>query len=163
MTKSISDYKTAYDYADNYGKMPELEKALKKVKKDLSTIEHEVYTQTRLINERYVGYKMLQEAMYDVEAKEWQGTDDDECKKVSGKCYEIWHSIHGDTAEFLKKQCIEHARKLVIAEDKRIEKAKERDSIWTKQCEERRKGHKAWEKHQETLKNKEENSEKEAA
>jgi len=159
MKKLISEYTTAYEYADDYGKMPELEKACKKVKEELSTIEHEVYTQTRLINERYVGYKLLHEAMYDVEAKEWQGNDDDECKKISGECYEIWHSIHGDNAEFLKKQCIEHARKLVIAEDKRLEKEKQRDSIWTKQCEERRKGHKVWDEYQE--KNKKEEAKKE--
>tara|TARA_R100001443_G_C3245115_1_gene151769 strand:+ start:45 stop:533 length:489 start_codon:yes stop_codon:yes gene_type:complete len=160
--KTISEYKTAYEYADHHGKMPELEKAYDKVKEELSKIEHEVYTQTRLINERYVGYKMLQEVMYDIEARNWQGDDDDEVKKISGECYEIWHSIHGDNAEFLKKQCIEHARKLVVAEDQRLEKEKERDAIWTKQCEERKKGHKVWDEYQEEKRKKEESKKEES-
>jgi hypothetical protein len=54
----------------------------------------------------------------------------------------------------MQKAGIEHARKLVIAEDKRIKAEKDRAAIWDKEWKERAKGRDEWNEYQE--KNKEE-------
>ena len=155
MKKLISDYETEYDYADHYGKVPEFDKQREKLRKTISELEHEIYTEMRLINERWHGYKLLKESSYESENKEWNGEDEDNCRKMTGDCFEIWHSIASDNAQFMQKAGIEHARKLVIAEDKRIKAEKDSKNIWDQEWKERAKGRDEWKKYQEKNKKEE--------
>ena len=149
MKKPISEYTTDYDYAEDYGKVPEFNKQREKLRKTISELEHQIYTEMRLINERWHGYKLLKESSYESENKEWNGEDDDNCRKITGDCFEIWHSIASDNAQFMQKAGIEHARKLVIAEDKRIKAEKDSKNIWDQEWKERAKGRAEWTKYQE--------------
>ena len=155
MKKPISEYTTDYDYAEDYGKVPEFNKQREKLRKTISELEHEIYTEMRLMNERWHGYKLLKESSYESENKEWNGEEDDECRKMTGECFEIWHSIANDNADFMQKAGIEHARKLVIAEDKRIKAEKDKADIWDKEWKERAKGREEWNKYQEKNKKEE--------
>ena len=157
MTKLISDYDTAYEYADDYGKVPQYSKKIEELDKQLRDLDHQIYTEVRLINQKWIGYNVLKESMYEAENKDWNGEADDECRKITGDCYEIWHSIHSENAEFMKKAAITHARQLVKAEDLRTQTQSERDKTWEKKWQEMKKGREVWEK------NKEKNSEKGAA
>ena len=51
MKKPISEYTTDYDYAEDYGKVPEFNKQREKLRKTISELEHEIYTEMRLMNE----------------------------------------------------------------------------------------------------------------
>jgi len=157
MTKSISDYATAHEYADSYGKVPLLEKKGEELRTYIKELEHEIYTEMRLLNERWHGYKILQESSYEAENKTWYESDDDEYRKITGECIELWHSSSRDNAEFLKKAAIDHARKLVIAEDKKVQADKDSKDNWDKQWNLKKKAREEWNNYQE------ENSEKEAA
>ena len=71
MKKPISEYTTDYDYAEDYGKVPKFNKQREKLRKTISELEHEIYTEMRLMNERWHGYKLLKESSYESENKEW--------------------------------------------------------------------------------------------
>ena len=155
MKKPISEYTTDYDYAEDYGKVPEFNKQREKLRKTISDLDHEIYTEMRLMNERWHGYKLLKESSYESENKDWNGEEDDECRKMTGDCFEIWHSIANANADFMQKAGIEHARKLVVADDKRIKAEKDSKNIWDKEWKERAKGRDEWNKYQEKNKKEE--------
>ena len=136
-------------------KLSELHIRRTELHKYIKDLDHQIYTELRLTNERWSGYRILMESSYESENKEWNGEEDDECRKMTGECFEIWHSIANDNADFMQKAGIEHARKLVIAEDKRIKAEKDSAAIWDNEWKERAKGRDEWNKYQEKNKKEE--------
>ena len=134
MKKLISEYTTDYDYAEDYGKVPEFNKQREKLRKTISELEHEIYTEMRLMNERWHGYKLLKESSYESENKEWNGEEDNECKKITGYCFELWHCLAVDNAEYIKKAALEHAKQAVTTQTKKEAAERELEQNWKDIC-----------------------------
>ena len=118
----------------NQTKLSQLKKKREELHKYIKDLDHQIYTELRLTNERWAGYRILKESSNEAEMKEWDGEEDNECRKITGDCYEIWQCVANDNAEYIKQAAIEHAKKAVTAQTK-IEAAKrELEQNWDEIC-----------------------------
>ena len=118
----------------NQTKLSQLKKKREELHKYIKDLDHQIYTELRLTNERWAGYRILKESSNEAEMKEWDGEEDNECRKITGDCYEIWQCVANDNAEYIKQAAIEHAKKAVTAQTK-IEAAKrELEQNWDDIC-----------------------------
>ena len=118
----------------NQTKLSQLKKKREELHKYIKDLDHQIYTELRLTNERWAGYRILKESSNEAEMKEWDGEEDNECRKITGDCYEIWQCVANDNAEYIKQAAIEQATKAVTAQTK-IEAAKrELEQNWDDIC-----------------------------
>jgi len=120
-------------------KLSELHIKRTELHKYIKDLDHQIYTELRLTNERWSGYKILMESSYESENKEWNGEEDNECKKITGYCFELWHCLAVDNAEYIKKAALEHAKQAVTTQTKKEAAERELEQNWKDICEEEKK------------------------
>tara|TARA_B100000902_G_scaffold106398_1_gene108283 strand:+ start:725 stop:1123 length:399 start_codon:yes stop_codon:yes gene_type:complete len=120
----------------NQTKLSQLKTKRTELHKYIKDLDHQIYTELRLTNERWTGYRILKESSYESENKEWNGEEDNECRKITGDCYEIWQCVANDNAEYMQKSAIEHAKKVVTAQTKKEGAERELEQNWKDICKE---------------------------
>jgi len=118
----------------NQTKLSQLKTKRTELHKYIKDLDHQIYTELRLTNERWAGYRILKESSNEAEMKEWDGEEDNECRKITGDCYEIWQCVANDNAEYMQKSAIEHAKQAVIAQTKKEGAERELEQNWNDIC-----------------------------
>ena len=85
--------------------------------------------------DRWSGYKILKESSGEAENKDWQGTENDQYRIITGECVEVWHCIAESNADHMKKAALEHAKKTVTAQTKLEKAERELEQNWKDICE----------------------------
>tara|TARA_R100001594_G_C3992642_1_gene252753 strand:+ start:139 stop:540 length:402 start_codon:yes stop_codon:yes gene_type:complete len=120
----------------NQTKLSQLKTKRTELHKYIKDLDHQIYTELRLTNERWTGYRILKESSNEAEMKEWNGEEDNECRKITGDCYEIWQCVANDNAEYIKQAAIEHAKKAVTAQMKLEVVKRDLEQNWKDICKE---------------------------
>ena len=121
----------------NQTKLSQLEKKRDELHKYIKDLDHQVYTEMRLLNDRWAGYKILRESSYEAEHKKWYGEEDESCKKMTGECFELWKGTAEANAEYIKEAAVEHAKKAVAAQTKLETAKRELEQNWSDICKEK--------------------------
>ncbi len=111
-------------------KLSELHIKRTELHKYIKDLDHQVYTEMRLLNDRWAGYKILRESSYEAEGKDWYGEESESCKKMTGEGFELWNGTAADNAEYLKKAAIEHAKKATTTQTKKEAAERELEQNW---------------------------------
>ena len=80
----------------------------------IKDLKHQISSELENVHDRWCGYKVLKESSCEAETQEWDGKEDDECRKITGECFEVWHCIAEENANYMAKAAMEHARKAVM-------------------------------------------------
>ena len=98
----------------NQTKLSELQTKRTELFESIKDLKHQISSELGNVHDRWCGYKVLKESSCEAETQEWDGKEDDECRKITGECFEVWHAIAEANANYMAKAAMEHARKAVM-------------------------------------------------
>ncbi len=98
----------------NQTKLSELQTKRTELFESIKDLKHQISSELENVHDRWCGYKVLKESSCEAETQEWDGKEDDECRKITGECFEVWHAIAEENANYMAKTALEHARKAVM-------------------------------------------------
>ena len=98
----------------NQTKLSELQTKRTELFESIKDLKHQISSELENVHDRWCGYKVLKESSCEAETQEWDGKEDDECRKITGECFEVWHCIAEENANYMAKAAMEHARKAVM-------------------------------------------------
>jgi len=123
----------------NQTKLSELEKKRDELHDYIKELNFVILGEMGTIYDRWSGYKILKESSCEAESKDWNGTEDNEYRMITGECVEVWHCIAESNADHMKKAAMEHAKKAVTAQTKLEAAERELEQNWKDICEEEKK------------------------
>ena len=98
----------------NQKNLSELQTERTELFESIKDLKHQISSELGNVHDRWCGYKVLKESSCEAESQEWDGKEDDGCRKITGECFEVWHAIAEENANYMAKAAMEHARKAVM-------------------------------------------------
>ena len=118
----------------NQTKPSELQTKRKELFEYIKDLKHQISSELGNVHDRWCGYKVLKESSCEAETQEWDGKEDDQSRKITGECFEVWHCIAEENANYMEKVAIEHARKAVTAHMKLEVTQRDLEQNWKDIC-----------------------------
>ena len=118
----------------NQTKLSQLKTKRTELHKYIKDLEHQISSELGNVHDRWCGYKVLKESSCEVEIQEWDGKEDDKCRKITGECFEVWHCIAEENANYMQKEAMGHAKKAVTAQTKLEAAQRELEQNWKDIC-----------------------------
>tara|TARA_B100001094_G_scaffold8710_1_gene7845 strand:- start:523 stop:921 length:399 start_codon:yes stop_codon:yes gene_type:complete len=118
----------------NQTKLSELEKRRDELHKYIKDLKYVILGEMGTLYDRWSGYKILKESSCEAESKDWNGTEDNEYRMITGECVEVWHCIAESNADHMKKAAMEHAKKAVTTQTKLEAAERELEQNWEDIC-----------------------------
>ena len=94
--------------------LSELQTERTKLFESIKDLKDQISSELGNVSVRWSGYNILKESSCEAESQEWDGKEDDGCRKITGECFEVWHAIAEENANYMAKAAMEHARKAVM-------------------------------------------------
>jgi cell division protein FtsB len=118
----------------NQTKLSQLHKKRDELHKHIKDLKYVILGEMGTLYDRWSGYKILMESSVEAESKDWQGTENDQYRIITGECVEVWHCIAESNADHMKKTAMEHAKKAVTAQTKLEAAERELEQNWKDIC-----------------------------
>ena len=118
----------------NQPKLSELQTKRKELFEYIKDLKHQISSELGNVHDRWCGYKVLKESSCEAETQEWDGKEDDQSRKITGECFEVWHCIAEENANYMEKVAIEHAKKAVTAHMKLEITQRDLEQNWKDIC-----------------------------
>ena len=118
----------------NQPKLSELQTKRKELFEYIKDLKHQISSELGNVHDRWCGYKVLKESSCEAETQEWDGKEDDQSRKITGECFEVWHCIAEENANYMEKVAIEHAKKAVTAHMKLEVTQRDLEQNWKDIC-----------------------------
>ena len=118
----------------NQTKLSELQTKRKELFEYIKDLKHQISSELGNVHDRWCGYKVLKESSCEAETQEWNGKEDDQSRKITGECFEVWHCIAEENANYMEKVAIEHAKKAVTAHMKLEVTQRDLEQNWKDIC-----------------------------
>ena len=118
----------------NKTKLSELKTKRTELFESIKDLKHQITSELGNVHDRWCGYKVLKESSCEAEIQEWNGKEDDQSRKITGECFEVWHCIAEENANCMEKVAIEHARKAVTAHMKLEVVQRDLEQNWDDIC-----------------------------
>jgi len=114
--------------------LSELQTKRKELFEYIKDLKHQISSELGNVHDRWCGYKVLKESSCEAENQEWDGKEDDQSRKITGECFEVWHCIAEENSNYMEKVAIEHAKKAVTAQTKLEAAERELEQNWKDIC-----------------------------
>jgi hypothetical protein len=118
----------------NQTKLSELQTKRTELHKYIKDLNYVILGEMGTLYDRWSGYKILKESSCEAEIKDWQGTENDQYRMITGECVEVWHCIADANADYMKKTAITHAKNAVRAQTKLEAAERELEQNWKDIC-----------------------------
>ena len=118
----------------NKTKLSELKTKRTELFESIKDLKHQITSELGNVHDRWCGYKVLKESSCEAEIQEWNGKEDDQSRKITGECFEVWHCIAEENANCMETLAIQHARKVVTAHMKLEVAQRDLEQNWDDIC-----------------------------